>query len=86
MILAGFPPIVRHLLLSVALTVSALAAPAHALEPFAADYEASYMGLSANGRMTIEPQGGNQWKYTLKIANEVAQLTQATVFEDRDGQ
>ena len=35
--------------------------------------------------MTIEPQGGNQWKYTLKIANQVAQLTQTTVFEDRNG-
>ena len=61
------------------------AAPARALEPFTADYEASYMGLSAAGHMSIEPQGGNQWKYTLKIANKVAQLTQTTVFEDRNG-
>jgi hypothetical protein len=78
--------LVHSLLLSATLAASTLAAPAHALEPFAADYEASYMGLSASGRMTIEPQGGNQWKYTLKIANQVAQLTQTTVFEDRDGQ
>jgi hypothetical protein len=86
MIVAGFSPIARNLLLSATLAAATLAAPAHALEPFAADYEASYMGLSANGRMTIEPQGDNQWKYTLKIANQVAQLTQTTVFEDRNGQ
>ncbi len=87
MTLAGFFPIVRSLLLTATLVAaSAAAAPARALEPFSADYQASYMGLSANGRMTIEPQGGNQWKYTLKISNQVAQLTQTTVFEDRDGQ
>lgn len=86
MTLAGFSPFVRSLLLTATLVASAMAAPARALEPFAADYQASYMGLSANGRMTIESQGGNQWKYTLKISNQVAQLTQTTVFEDRDGQ
>jgi Protein of unknown function (DUF3108) len=87
MTLAGFSPIVRSLLLTATfVAASAMTAPAHALEPFAADYQASYMGLSANGRMTIESQGGNQWKYTLKISNQVAQLTQTTVFEDRDGQ
>lgn len=87
MTLAGFSPIVRSLLLTATfVAASAMAAPARALEPFAADYQASYMGLSANGRMTIESQGGNQWKYTLKISNQVAQLTQTTVFEDRDGQ
>ena len=80
-------PIVRSLLLSVVFVASSvLAAPTQALEPFAADYEAHYMGLSAAGRMTVEPQGGNQWKYTLKISNQVAQLTQTTLFEDNDGQ
>ncbi len=59
--------------------------PALALEPFSADYEANYMGLSANGKMTIEAQGSHRWKYTLKVSNQVAQLNQTTVFEDRDG-
>jgi Protein of unknown function (DUF3108) len=86
MIFTGFSPFLRGLLLTATLSLSAHAAPARALEPFAADYEASYMGLSANGRMTVEPQGGNQWKYTLKISNQVAQLNQTTVFEDRNGQ
>ncbi|MBX3714166.1 MAG: DUF3108 domain-containing protein [Lysobacter sp.] len=72
-------------LATLALVVGAFVAPAHALEPFKADYEANYMGLSATGHMSIEPQGSNQWKYTLKIANKVAQLTQTTVFEDRNG-
>ena len=59
---------------------------AQALEPFSADYEASYMGVSANGRMTIEAQGGDRWKYTLKVMSQVAQLSQSTLFEDRSGQ
>lgn len=79
-------PIARSLLLSAAFAASALAAPAHALEPFAADYEAHYMGLSATGSMTVEPQGGDQWKYTLKISNQMAQLTQTTLFEENNGQ
>lgn len=77
----------RSLMLVAILVVSStLASPARALEPFSADYEANYMGLSATGRMTVEPQGDNLWKYTLKIANQAAQLTQTTVFEDRGGQ
>jgi Protein of unknown function (DUF3108) len=60
-------------------------AAATALEPFSADYQAKYMGLSANGKMTIEAQGGNRWKYTLRIVHQAAQLTQTTVFEDNDG-
>lgn len=80
------PVALRGLALAAAVFGTAAARPAHALEAFAADYEASYMGLSAKGRMTIEPQAGNQWKYTLKVSNQVAQLTQVTVFEDRNGQ
>ena len=76
---------VRRALAALTLVAGAFVAPAQALEPFTADYEANYMGLSATGQMSIEPQGGNQWKYTLKIANKVAQLTQTTVFEDRNG-
>ena len=77
---------VRSLMLSATFVVSVLASPARPLEPFAADNEANYMGLSATGRMTVEPQGDNLWKYTLKIANQAAQLTQTTIFEDRGGQ
>lgn len=86
MIPARLTSTARGLLVAATLAAAAVALPAHALEPFAADYEASYMGLSARGRMTVEPQGGDQWKYTLKVSNQVAQLTQVTVFEDRNGQ
>lgn len=87
MTVANHSPNFRGLLLCAAFAASsAWIAPAQALEPFAADYEAQYMGLSATGRMTVEPQGGKQWKYTLKISNQMAQLTQTTLFEDNDGQ
>ena len=76
---------VTRTLAAAILFAGAAIAPAHALEPFSADYEASYMGLSATGRMSVERQGGNQWKYTLRIANRVAQLTQVTLFEDNNG-
>lgn len=76
----------RSLLLTAALATSTLAAPARSLEPFAAEYQATYMGISANASMSIERQGGNRWKCTLTIANPIAQLTQSTVFEDLDGQ
>jgi hypothetical protein len=65
--------------------LSAVVLPASALEPFNADYQAKYMGLSAKASMTIEAQGSNRWKYSLKIVHQAAQLSQATVFEDRDG-
>ncbi len=78
-------PLVRGLLLLAVFAASA-SSPAYALERFAADYEANYMGLSATGSMTVEPQGGDRWKYTLKISNQMAQLTQTTLFEDRNGQ
>lgn len=81
-----FPAPLRGLSFAAAFLAATATLPAHALEPFSADYEASYMGLSAKGRMTIEPQAGNQWKYTLKVSNQVAQLTQVTVFEDHAGQ
>lgn len=86
MISARFRSAARGLLFAATFAASALAAPAQALEPVVADYEAHYMGLSAKGRMTLEPQGGNQWKYTLRVSNQLGQLIQTTVFEDRDGQ
>jgi len=76
----------RGALLVATLAASAWAAPAGALEPFAADYRATYMGLSAKGSMTLETQGGDRWAYTLKITHPIARLTQITEFEDTNGQ
>lgn len=75
----------RGLLPMAALAVTVLAAPARALEPFTADYQATYMGVSASGRMSLAPQGGGRWRCTLEVANAIAQLTQVTIFEDLDG-
>lgn len=67
--------------------VAALAsAPALALEPFTADYQASYMGMQANGRMTLAAAGDGKWRYNLSIQNTLANLSQTTVFQDVGGQ
>ena len=56
------------------------------MEPFTADYQASYMGMQANGKMTLESAGQDRWRYSLNIKNSLADLSQSTVFEIRDGQ
>ncbi|MCL1498731.1 DUF3108 domain-containing protein [Xanthomonas nasturtii] len=60
--------------------------PAFAMQPFQADYSANYMGMQANGTMTLAAAGANQWRYTLTIQNQLANLTQSTVFEEANGQ
>ncbi len=74
----------RGLLFVAALTVAS--APALAVKPFTADYQANYMGMQAAGRMTLVADGANRWKYNLSISNSMANLSQTTVFEDRSGQ
>lgn len=76
----------RGLLLTALLASSAYAASPSPPQPFAADYQATYMGISADASMSVEPLGGNRWKCTLGITNPIAQLTQVTVFEDIKGQ
>ncbi|WP_460822308.1 DUF3108 domain-containing protein [Lysobacter olei] len=61
-------------------------APAMALEPFTADYQANYMGMQANGRMTLAAAGEGKWRYNLSIQNALANLSQTTVFQDVGGQ
>ena len=70
------------------LAVAALlvaSAPALAVKPFTADYNANYMGLQGNGTMTLAASGSDRWIYTLSIRSSLAQATQSTVFEDHDG-
>src|SRR5690606_21259093 len=74
----------KPFLLGVALFALA-STSALAVEPFSATYQATYMGLQGNGRMTLEAQGNDRWKYTLSIGSNGIQLNQSTVFEDRDG-
>ena len=61
------------------------ALPAFALEPFSADYTASYMGMQADGTMTLAREAGDRWKYSLRIRNQVADLSQSTVFDEHQG-
>jgi len=77
------PNPLRPLLLGGAILVAS--APALAVKPFTADYQASYMGLQAQGQMTLAPVGGDRWKYTLNVHNGLAQLSQSTTFEDNKG-
>ncbi|PKV13859.1 DUF3108 domain-containing protein [Xanthomonas prunicola] len=71
----------------IAATALAMASlPAFAMQPFQADYSANYMGMQANGTMTLAAAGANKWRYTLTIQNQLANLTQSTVFEEANGQ
>lgn len=79
----------RALFAPAAVVAAALAVasfPAAAIEAFSADYQANYMGMVGDGKMTLASEGNNRWKYTLAIRSNVANLTQTTVFEDRSGQ
>jgi hypothetical protein len=64
----------------------AASAPSLAIEPFTADYQATYMGVQANGRMSLTAADNNRWTYSLDITNALASLSQTTVFEERGGQ
>ena len=73
---------------ALALLLAAAGASAHAaaLEPFTAEYQARYLGLQAAGSMTLATEGGNRWKYSLNIRNQLGDLSQSTVFEEHQGQ
>lgn len=80
--------LIRHpgktVLAALALTLFSL--PALAIQPFQADYHANYMGMQADGQMTLVQAGNAQWRYTLTIQNQLANLTQSTLFDERNGQ
>lgn len=68
-----------------AATLIVATAPAAAIEPFTAHYQASYMGMQAEGQMKLVAAGGNRWKYSLDISNSLAKVNQSTVFEEHNG-
>ena len=68
------------------LSVLLAAAPAWAVKPFTADYQANVMGsISADAQMTLAAAGGDRWNYVLSVKSPVATLRQTTLFEDRGG-
>ena len=60
--------------------------PALAVQPFNATYKANYMGMQATGSMTLAATGNHEWRYSLTIQNQLASLSQSTVFDDHNGQ
>ncbi len=60
-------------------------APAFAVEAFSADYQATAMGMQGNGQMTITPQGNDRWSYSLTIRNSLVDMSQKTIFDEKDG-
>lgn len=71
----------RRMRLLIATTLAFAAAPVLAIEPFDADYQASYMGLQANARMSLDKQADNRWTYSLDLSGAGARMTQTTQFE-----
>ena len=59
--------------------------PAMAIEPFKADYRANYMGVQADGSMSLEQRPNGQWSYSLQVKNQMAELRQNTVFYQHNG-
>lgn len=55
---------------------------AWALEPFTANYRASYMGMQAEGTMTLARAGDSRWTYNVDVAGMGARLSQSTTFEE----
>ncbi|WP_305804369.1 DUF3108 domain-containing protein [Stenotrophomonas sp. YIM B06876] len=76
---------IRPLSLVTAAALALASLPALALEPFKADYTASYMGMQANGMMSLAAEGNNQWRYSLQVKNQLADLSQSTVFDEHNG-
>ena len=67
-------------------TLLLASAPAWAVKPFSAEYQANIKGtLQADAQMTLSSAGADRWNYVLSVTSPVASVRQATVFEDRGG-
>ena len=71
----------RLLAATALLLAGAAASTAWALEPFSADYSARFMGMEADGKMTLENVSGNRWEYRMEAAGLGARMVQSTTFE-----
>lgn len=69
---------------AVAVSLALASAPAWALQPFNAQYDAAYKGIAANGSMSLSQQGA-RWTYSMNISNSMATLSQSTVFSEVAG-
>lgn len=68
--------------------LAALAAasfPALALQPFSAQYQANYMGMTANAQMQLASAGGDRWAYSLNIRSSIGEYLRSTTFDENGG-
>ena len=68
-----------------AVLLAGASAPALAVEAFTAQYSASALGMVGEGQMSVAPQPGNRWQYSLTVRNQAVDLTQKTVFDVQEG-
>ena len=66
---------------ALATLLAVASAPALAIEPFKADYQANYMGLEATAEMSLASAGEGRWEYSIDIGGMGAELRQSTTFE-----
>lgn len=59
--------------------------PALAIQPFVANYDASWKGVSADATITLSNAGNDRWRYELSISNRLGSARQMTLFDERDG-
>ena len=71
----------RAALAACGLLLAAASAPALAIKPFTADYQANYMGMEAKATMSLASAGQDRWEYRIDIGGMGAELQQSTVFE-----
>ncbi len=60
-------------------------AQAWAVKPFVADYDASWKGVPATARISLQQIDGGRWNYELTVQNAVGSARQATVFDEVGG-
>lgn len=76
----------KTLTLMAGLAAAVFAAPAMAaVSAVNANYKANYMGMSATGKISVSPMGGNKYKSTLSVSNPLGFTSQVTVFDEANG-
>ena len=65
------------------LTLLLATAPAWAVKPFVADYQASWKGVQADAQISLSRTAGDRWNYELSVSNQLGSSRQTTVFEAR---
>jgi len=78
-------PTMKSFRLATALLLLFACLPAAAIQPFVAEYDASWKGVQADARITLSNAGGTRWRYELNIGNRLGNARQMTLFEEHNG-